>query len=593
MFHQPLTNLNLSLIYTGIMASRGSNLLYLATGESIPISPEKNSAIFDILKESTEIMSNNNISNTTQLSTQRILNSSNSETIEPPAETIPSNISNTIDSSTQLLNSSSSNAIESDSLSEYDDSDRDPNYSSSSSSSSFSSQCSQCSSTDNEDYNHIVQTDATVLQSDASKSDNCNNSIDNSISIANSSTDDHSNATVISSEQETGSTSKNTKKRFRHESQWLKTKAKIMRSLGKEYVSSGKNKTIIPAKKIKEPCNEKCKFQCRHKINEVARQMIFSEFYNLSDINRKRDFISNCLQSVAPKYRYPRTNCRNLNNAFYFTIEGQKIRVCKHFFKTTLDINDRVISTVLKKRLQGGTVAEDRRGKHGSHQKVSDDVKNSVREHINSIPRIESHYLRKQSSKEFIEGGKTIAELHRDYERQRKAQGMQAANYHMYNDIFNSEYNISFFVPRKDMCNFCFKFNQSSNEEKEKLKLEFENHQKEKNLCRTEKINDKAKSSKTFIVCCYDMQAVMQIPKANSSIFYYKSKLNTMNLTISDIGQDETLCYVWHEGDGGKGSTEVCTCILLYLEYKSATTNSDDLEITLYSDNCGAQQKNR
>lgn len=61
------------------------------------------------------------------------------------------------------------------------------------------------------------------------------------------------------------------------------------------------------------------------------------------------------------------------------------------------------------------------------------------------------------------------------------------------------------------------------------------------------------------------MQADLQLSKKNNSIFYYKSKLNTMNLTLTDIENDETKCYVWHEGEGGKGTIEIETCILRYV----------------------------
>ena len=101
------------------------------------------------------------------------------------------------------------------------------------------------------------------------------------------------------------------------------------------------------------------------------------------------------------------------------------------------------------------------RGKHGKHRKVDDSIKNDIREHIKSIPRIESHYLRRQTSKEFIDGSKTIAELHRDYLAQCKETGRPAGIYHLYCDIFNTEFNISFYIPRKDQCNFCFQYRQS------------------------------------------------------------------------------------------------------------------------------------
>ena len=53
---------------------------------------------------------------------------------------------------------------------------------------------------------------------------------------------------------------------------------------------------------------------------------------------------------IMSKYKY--TNAakpRSPNNAFYFTVNNNKIRVCKTFFINTLGICDRQIRTVKKK----------------------------------------------------------------------------------------------------------------------------------------------------------------------------------------------------------------------------------------------------
>ena len=55
---------------------------------------------------------------------------------------------------------------------------------------------------------------------------------------------------------------------------------------------------------------------------------------------------------------------RELDTAFYFTMKEQKVRVCKHFLKATLDINDRPIGTCLEK-LNNGVITQDGRGRHG------------------------------------------------------------------------------------------------------------------------------------------------------------------------------------------------------------------------------------
>jgi len=49
------------------------------------------------------------------------------------------------------------------------------------------------------------------------------------------------------------------------------------------------------------------------------------------------------------------------------------------------------------------------------HKTISDELKNEVRQHIDSIPRIESHYLQAQTTREYIAGGYSLSSLWRDY----------------------------------------------------------------------------------------------------------------------------------------------------------------------------------
>ena len=42
-----------------------------------------------------------------------------------------------------------------------------------------------------------------------------------------------------------------------------------------------------------------------------------------------------------------------------------------------------------------------------------------------------------------------------------------------------------------------------------------------------------------------------------------------------------------------RGANEIGSCLLHFLKEKAEETNSDDLELVLYSDNCCGQQKNK
>jgi len=103
------------------------------------------------------------------------------------------------------------------------------------------------------------------------------------------------------------------------------------------------------------------------------------------------------------------------------------VQVCKIFFKNTLDINDHPIRTVLEKqnKIANILMEEDRRGKHDKHIKVDENIKEGIRQHISSIPKIESHYARSDTSKHFIDGSKDI---HRGYEADCKIKNVPFVN---------------------------------------------------------------------------------------------------------------------------------------------------------------------
>lgn len=60
---------------------------------------------------------------------------------------------------------------------------------------------------------------------------------------------------------------------------------------------------------------------------------------------------------------------------------------------------------------------------------------------------------------------------------------------------------------------------------------------------------------------------------------------------VSNLNEDLTDCFFWHEGLGKRGANEIGTCLYKFLEELS--TKHPDKDIILYSDNCCGQQKNK
>lgn len=203
----------------------------------------------------------------------------------------------------------------------------------------------------------------------------------------------------------------------------------------------------------------------------------------------------------------------------------------------TLAVSERTIRTIIQGRASSsGIVPEDKRGRHCSRpNQIDEEILNSVKDHIKSVPRIESHYLRASTSREFIDGGLTIAEMHRQYKQDRVSNNKPAASYNCYAHIFNTAFNIGFFIPKKDQCDTCEAYKNSTGEEKSKMESEYMSHQEEKELSRMEKAADKKKldaKDSNIILAVYDLQAVMAVPMGETSSFFYKSRLNCFNFTV-------------------------------------------------------------
>ncbi|KAJ8967131.1 hypothetical protein NQ314_003065 [Rhamnusium bicolor] len=147
-----------------------------------------------------------------------------------------------------------------------------------------------------------------------------------------------------------------------------------------------------------------------------------------------------------------------------------------------------MLRNALKKTNSEGFIDEDHTGKHSNHAKL--DTKQFIRDHIESIPKIESHYLRAQSSRDYIDGSLNISTL-----------------YHF-------EFNISWYTSKKDQCTLCANYANSNKDRKKDLQQEYDDHIRNKEKFRVEKKLDVAlaKTDQSIIVSVYDLQAVFPSP---------------------------------------------------------------------------------
>ena len=91
-------------------------------------------------------------------------------------------------------------------------------------------------------------------------------------------------------------------------------------------------KSVHCAWNVKPPCNAKCKQQCSKSFTGEERQEFFEKYWNLGDIDKKREYIANNTMKLEPKYRTVRVGGkipqpRENNRAFYMFKNNNKVRV--------------------------------------------------------------------------------------------------------------------------------------------------------------------------------------------------------------------------------------------------------------------------
>jgi len=236
-----------------------------------------------------------------------------------------------------------------------------------------------------------------------------------------------------------------------------------------------------------------------------------------------------------------------------------------------------------------GSSLEDLRGRHTHHKTVSSAAKDYVRSHINSYPAVDSHYCRKTSSRKYLPEGLAINEMYRQYVITCEEDRLTPVKSHIYRDIFCTEYNFGFHVPKKDQCATCNKYKNCITGRGE-MEESYQHHQRRKEEAHKMKNDDKDNSIANNNICVvtFDLQKVLCCPSGKVGTIFYKRKLATYNLTVFNLASRDGYNYMWDESKAKRGSCEIASCIWKFLNTLPDTIDN----VILYSDSYGGQNRN-
>ena len=97
-------------------------------------------------------------------------------------------------------------------------------------------------------------------------------------------------------------------------------------------------------------------------------------------------------------------SCRTTTKNYFLSIGQNQVLVCKVIFLNTLGVSEMVTRTALIKVFSTGTLEEEKRGEMQSDAAVERNraILTDVNEHIHRYPRVEFHFYRSSTTREYL-----------------------------------------------------------------------------------------------------------------------------------------------------------------------------------------------
>lgn len=351
---------------------------------------------------------------------------------------------------------------------------------------------------------------------------------------------------------------------------------------------------IRPMKSIRPPCTETCRIHCSERVTEELRQQFFNKYYSVSSNRQKWEFLLRYTRSdgVDRKKENSRRHCsrKYFIGTENFTHAGEEFhKVCKKMFLNTLCISDNVVRTAHEKiQNKNGVVSQDMRGGHVRiESQVKQTQKEWVHKHINSFPKVSSHYVRARCDKMFLDRALSVTKMHQLYQEFIPSPDLNVTM-RVYRNIFNNDFDLYFHALKKDTCDKCTKYEVASPFMRRQFEDDHAFHIKQKDTARA--LKNEYRETPNTMCAIFDYQKGITLPRADASSFYYKRKLTLHNFTIYDTNNKEALNFMYDESLTGAGPNEVCSCLYLFIKANVALGVKKFLFV---SDNCPAQNHNK
>lgn len=369
----------------------------------------------------------------------------------------------------------------------------------------------------------------------------------------------------------------------------------------KKFVLSKEERTEIKIeiqniqRRVKPPCSHK---SCKKAISKRRRRELNKQFWGLS-FSARYTFGYATISRTACKYR--KKNSKEIrSNSFSYHLKndiGKLVRVCKHFYLSTLGYewsNDSFIRAVVGKQNYLKPIPQ--MSAQGKHTKTPMKDRQSIIDHVNSFKPTVHHYRRVHAPKrKYLPSDLTIKAMHGDYIDKK----LGKCSYDLYRQVVSKDMNISFAQLGHEECEACEEYelhdishpNQPLDFECEICK-EFAIHRHKYTESRKTYDSHRGLSTKDHRYASGDLMKVVMLPRLTMfKAVLFTPRVIAFNESIVPIGKNDNIsdpiAYLWHEAIMGRYNEDIISCF-----YKYFLSHKDVKKFTMWLDNCSAQNKN-
>ncbi|KAF4529873.1 hypothetical protein B566_EDAN016117 [Ephemera danica] len=282
-----------------------------------------------------------------------------------------------------------------------------------------------------------------------------------------------------------------------------KYKNKSQRLKGQTYKGRRKENYSIdkPARKMGESCRSKfCAKACNRHCSSFStedRQLIFDTFWTkIEDWKTRRWYIASLIDSSETKEKTSKIpdklSRRKFSYSYFLKKDDKRYQVCQTTFSNTFGILVHTINSwinIQAKETPPKIIENEEKVRRTTLKPrnifMTNTQKKKLDKYLDSLPRVPSHYCRKNTSRFYLERPfRSQSQVYRLYEENCNSEGTKPVSWTSFWRAFK-ENKLAIFRPRKDRCNVCVGF-----ECKNISKDEYDIHYAEQKEAQDEKDRD-------------------------------------------------------------------------------------------------------